>query len=167
MPRSSRGAVRALPGAVLRAPRRLAQLSPGELLLLLQAPLALPAAAGALHRWGLGAVQRRLVLDRIPATGLRTDRAAAERLAWVVQVSAAYGPWPATCLPRSVVLCWFLRRRGLEGELRIGVRHGRDRPLDFHAWVEHDGAVVGDASDAPARYAVFPGAVVPPGARFR
>lgn len=90
----------------------------------------------------------------------------AERLSWCVQVAAAYGPWPANCLQRSVVLCWFMQRRGLPGDLRIGVRKDERGALDFHAWVEHDGKVVNDRRDVVVRYAVFEGAITPAGARF-
>lgn len=162
----------ALPTVAPRVLPRLRRLSPAEGLLLLQAPLALPAVALALRRWGLQPVQQRLlrgaVVARPPATAAER-LAMAERLAWCVQVSAAYGPWPANCLQRSVTLCWYLHRRGLAGDLRIGVRRGEqpdDRPLDFHAWVEHEGVVINDARDVGQRYAVFPRAVDPGGARF-
>lgn len=129
------------------------------MLLLIQAPFALPALAWALRRQGLGRVQERLLGPVSARGGLVTDLARAERLAWIVLVASAYGPWPANCLHRAVCLTWYLHRRGLVGELRIGVRQGDDRPLDFHAWVEHDGNVLGDRRDVTSRYAVFPGAI--------
>jgi hypothetical protein len=136
--------------------------------MLAQAPLVLPAVALALRWYGLSRVQQRLLQSpsgRLPETGI--DRhAVAERVAWCVQVAAAYGPWPANCLQRSVAICWYLHRRGLVGDLRIGVRQGEDRPLDFHAWVEHEGRVINDVKDIAQRYAVFPGAIAPAGARF-
>lgn len=162
-----RGVARALPRAALTAPRRLARLEPGEILLLLQAPFVLPALAWWLKRRGLAAVQQRLLHGDDGGPAPAVDLARAERLAWVVQVAAAYGPWPANCLQRSVCLTWYLHRQGLASDLRIGVRQGDDRPLDFHAWVEHDGAVIGDRRDVRERYAVFPGSVAPAGATFR
>ncbi len=95
-------------------------------------------------------------------------QADAHRLAWCVQVAAAYGPWPANCLQRSVVLWWFLRRRDLESELRIGVRRDPETgALDFHAWLEHDGVVLNDRGDVRERYATFEPAIVPRQATFR
>lgn len=160
---------RALPGAARRALPRLRQLSFAELRLLLVAPAALPAVALALRLWGLGPVQ--VWTTRRPPRVTPPDTpeariALAERLSWCVQVAAAYGPWPANCLQRSVVLGWFLHRRGLTGDLRIGVRKTDEGPLDFHAWVEHGGRVINDRRDVGTRYATFEGAIAPRSARF-
>lgn len=156
----------ALPGATRRAWPRLRALRLDELRLLLEAPLALPAVALALRRYGLNAVQARLLSSADPTSVARPDRARAERISWCVQIAAAYGPWPANCLQRSVILCWFLHRRGLHGDLRIGVRRTEDNRLDFHAWVEHDGVVINDRRDVRERYATFDRPIAPPHARF-
>jgi hexokinase len=53
----------------------------------------------------------------------------------------------ATCLVQALAADAMLRRRHVASELRLGVRH-RDRedaaaiPIEAHAWVECDGAVV-------------------------
>jgi hypothetical protein len=168
MPR--RELARHLPGAVRRAPGRLGRLSPGEMVLLLQAPIALPLAALALRRYKLRRLQSILgrgPVHRAPPAAARARRVEAERLAWVVQVAAAYGPWPANCLQRSLVLWWFLRRQGLSGDLLIGVRRNpATDALDFHAWVEHDGVVINDRRDVRSRYATFDRPIVPTGADF-
>jgi len=47
------------------------------------------------------------------------------------------------CLPRAMALQWMLRRRGLAGELVLGVKPGQRGGLDdLHAWVEMDGAIL-------------------------
>ena len=160
--------LRALPGASRRAGRRLRRLTAAEFLLLLQAPLALPLMALRLRRHGLAAVQARYVRPGAPHDLVRRpdDHERAERISWCVQVAAAYGPWPANCLQRSVVLCWFLRRQRLSGDLRIGVRRIDADRLDFHAWVEHDGVVINDRRDVRQRYATFDRAIVPSSAHF-
>lgn len=94
------------------------------------------------------------------------------RLAWIVEVVARRGPWPANCLQRSVVLWWFLRRRGISSEIRIGVRRrpataSGSQGLDFHAWVELDGVVLNDRSDIRGRFATFDRAIVPADVRWR
>lgn len=163
----AREIVGALPAAARDAVPKLAQLQPGEWLLLLLAPLALPLSAAALRRWGLARVQERL-LRRPARVGPPPGDAlaCAERLSWSVQVAAAYGPWPANCLQRSVVLCWYLHRRGLHGDLRIGVRRTETDGLDFHAWVEHEGVVVNDRRDVRERYVVFDRPVTASQAQF-
>jgi hypothetical protein len=89
-----------------------------------------------------------------------------------VQVAAKRGLWPANCLQRSVVLWWFLARRGLASDLRIGVRRRPDAPsasrsMDFHAWVELDGVVLNDGPDVRERFATFDRAIAPPSAHWR
>ena len=127
--------------------------------------MALPAVALALRLRGLADVQAALA--RWPRS--RSEPAprgaadAARRVAWCVYIAAVYGPWPANCLQRSVVTVWFLRRRQVLGDLRIGVRRGDDGLLDFHAWVEHDGHVVSDRPDVRDRYATFDRVIAPAG----
>lgn len=148
-----------------RAVRRWRRLRPGERSLPLQALVALPAVALALRLRGLARVQT--ALQRWPrAPGAPVARGAADaarRVAWCVYVAATHGLWPANCLQRSVVTVWFLRRRRILGELRIGVRRGADGQLDFHAWVEHDGQVINDHSDVRDRYATFDRVIAPSG----
>lgn len=141
----------------------------------LQAPLSLPLAAFALKRWGLSSVQAWLVehgsAGPSPPLDPAEAPAAARRLGWVVEVAAHRGPWRANCLQRSLTLWWFLRRRGLSGDLRIGVRRRPGGPpgartLDFHAWVEHEGAVLNDAPDVRERFATFDRAIAPEGVRW-
>jgi hypothetical protein len=133
-------------------------------------------AAAALRRWGLQRVQSRLDFGfhRRPRL-LRGDAdalASVRRIAWIVDGVAHQGLWRGNCLQRSLVLWWFLRRRGLLSEIRIGVRRRPDSPsqrreLDFHAWVEFDGHVVNDESDIRTMFATFDRAIIPRGARWR
>ena len=137
--------------------------------MLVLAPFVLPLTALALDRYGLRRVQTlvaRAPVRRRAPRGPLARRAQAERLAWIVQVSAAYGPWPANCLQRSVLLWAFLNWRGLRGDLRIGVRRNASGGLSFHAWLEYDGLVLNDRRDIRQRYATFDRPVVPPDAHF-
>lgn len=65
-------------------------------------------------------------------------------------------PLEPTCLRRSAALLRALDRRGLSGELVVGVRTDEE-PDGFgaHAWVEIDGAVVNDDEDMRDRYVVI------------
>ena len=134
------------------------------------AMVALPCLALALRRWGLGRVRAALA-RRMPSGDPELTpegRTAPGRVAWCVHAAASYGPWPANCLQRSVLLWWYLGRRGMDGDLRIGVRRAADgEGLSFHAWVELDGAVLNDHDDVRQRYATFEGAIAPRGAAFR
>jgi hypothetical protein len=136
--------------------------------MLIQTPLALPLVALGLRRYGLRRVQTMLSPGRErPRPGNSPIAAEIERLAWIVKIAAMYGPWPANCLQRSVVLWWYLRRRGHDADLRIGVRRDRQTgALDFHAWIEHQGAVINDRSDIRENYATFDQAIAPRDAAF-
>ena len=61
---------------------------------------------------------------------------------------------PSNCLTRSLLLVWLLRRRGVSTDLRIGVRLSQGN-LEAHAWVEHEGSAINEASDIGARFAAF------------
>src|SRR5688572_18541268 len=65
---------------------------------------------------------------------------------WVTAMDRAgrYVPG-ATCLAKSVALCWFLRRRGLNVVVRIGAR--READFSAHAWIERDGQPLTAAHD--------------------
>lgn len=88
---------------------------------------------------------------------------AAERLAWLVGVAARHHPLRPACLARSVCLEARLRRGGRPAELRIGVSR-RAGGWAAHAWVELDGAPLGEVPAEyrrflplmPARRAAFP-----------
>jgi len=59
-----------------------------------------------------------------------------------------------TCLTRSLLLSWLLRRKGVRSELRIGVRL-ENGGLEAHAWVEHEGRPINDTDDVAERFAAF------------
>jgi hypothetical protein len=63
----------------------------------------------------------------------------AAEIAWAVQKAARVTG--SSCLPRSLVTWWLVRREGIGCELRIGVRKHGDR-VQAHAWVEVEGRSV-------------------------
>lgn len=155
---------------------RLARLSARDVLRGLQAVLYLPLAAFVLDRWGLQRVQKRLARraqTHVALTGADARSLdEARRLAWVVDGTARRGPWKANCLQRSLVLWWFLLRRGMSSEIRIGVRRrpgatSGSRQLDFHAWVEWEEVVLNDRDDVREVFATFDRAIAPPDAHWR
>ncbi|MCP4200742.1 MAG: lasso peptide biosynthesis B2 protein [bacterium] len=78
----------------------------------------------------------------------------AQRRAFLISAAARSGPYRATCLPRSFLLWWITRRRGLEPELKIGVRRDRGALL-AHAWIELDGEVLNDRAEVVRSYSSF------------
>lgn len=61
-----------------------------------------------------------------------------------------------SCLPRSLVLWRFLRRRGASAGVRLGVSRQADGSLRAHAWLEFEGAPLNDYADVLERYAALP-----------
>ena len=100
----------------------------------------------------LQALLQRRPLAAEPASVLMLPEIQA--LGEAVNIAARQSPFPATCLTRSLLLGWLLRRRGVTSELHIGVRLTQGM-LDAHAWVECDGVPVNDRPDVNAQFASF------------
>jgi Transglutaminase-like superfamily len=119
---------------------------------LVEAQLALLSAQFLLRRRPVGELiagakkhaPRRPLTTREGADAIRTARA--------VQRAALYGVFQPTCLVRALALHRLLERHGITGSaIRIGVRWV-DGAFAAHAWVERDGAILGDTA---ARTAAF------------
>lgn len=121
--------------------------------LFLKAWLLLPVTWTALRLVGFrrvhGAIEGRPVHPAEPLGPMtRSETVEAVRLA------GAHAPVPVNCLLESLVLCRLLRSRGIEADLRFGVRLEGERLL-AHAWVEHAGEVLNDRPDVGERYRPF------------
>ncbi len=86
-----------------------------------------------------GYVRTRRWLERIsrhpqPHVASEAELAAAERLAELASIAGRRGLISATCLRQSLLVYALLRRRGLQPELKIGVRK-QGGEMDAHAWV--------------------------------
>ena len=67
-------------------------------------------------------------------------------------IAGRRGALKSTCLRQSLLVYWLLRRRGLDPELKLGVRKQGDA-IDAHAWVELSGTPL-DAG--PLQHKAFP-----------
>lgn len=120
---------------------------------LLAAMLLLPLFWAGLRVLGLSRFQAWLGRSRLPAQSPPTFDEMAT-IGALVNIAANYAPGPATCLTRSLLLIWLLRRRGVSADLRIGVQLAQGK-LDAHAWVEYAGKPINDAQDVAERFAAF------------
>jgi hypothetical protein len=94
-------------------------------------------------------------LDRVPVAQREPlSHAEAAALSVAVNRAANHVFGPVTCLTRSLLLRWLLRRYGTASDLRIGVRF-EEGAFAAHAWVEKDGIPVNDRPEVVARYAAF------------
>jgi hypothetical protein len=123
---------------------------------LVEAAALLPAASVGLKLIGLRGCQNVLAV-LAPGGPFATPDNAADSVpstARMVRIAATRGLWKASCLPRSLVLAYLLRRRRIDARVRIGVRR-QNGNLEAHAWVEVDGGVVNDRSDVHEQFAPF------------
>ena len=135
--------------------KQLSALSPYEWRLLLAASVMLPVTALWLRLRGMQ--KARAGLARIPGfRDVPEDDALVEarRAARMVNAAAGHGLYRANCLKRCLVLEWFLARRGIACELKIGAtREGEE--FGAHAWVECRGEVLNDRADVGERFGSF------------
>ncbi|MDJ0925947.1 MAG: lasso peptide biosynthesis B2 protein [Acidimicrobiia bacterium] len=150
-------------GSVSAAFNRLRRMNWSQRRALLFALVALPLATLSLRVLGL-----KRTMGVVPPTRSGKSLGSSEdqfndarRLAYLVGLAARRGIGRPNCLSRSVVLWSLLRRRGLAGEIRLGVRGGNGTTPLFHAWVEYDGAVINDVPDVAERYSPFAGTIEP------
>ena len=133
--------------------RKILRLSSRDYVILGEAVVfAIPVELGL--RWvGFDKLVRHL--GRVRGSGLRRAPALdGERAARLVESVSRLYPFNPTCLKKSLVLFWMLRRRGLAAELRIGVRKVGGT-LEAHAWIEHEGRVLFD-EDTASGFAPMP-----------
>jgi hypothetical protein len=97
------------------------------------------------------------------------ELALAKHTAYAVDVAAKYSFWAPNCLTRSLALGWFLGRRKIPFEIRIGVPGRKDNwgqsnnsdpnypapAFTAHAWVESSGVVLNDKEDIADEFNPF------------
>ncbi len=128
----------------------------------LRAAILLPVISLSLKMCGFRATQesllRFLAHPRLVPQGDPTGpRLAFERTRLTARMVNAAGrhAWPgSTCLEKSLVLWWLLRRQGIESELRIGARK-LDGKFEAHAWVERESIAVNEPPEGHRHYAPF------------
>ncbi len=59
------------------------------------------------------------------------------------------------CLARALALRWWMRSKGLDAQMRIGVRAGEDG-VESHAWVEWNGVPVDETPEKITRFKLLP-----------
>jgi hypothetical protein len=121
---------------------------------LVEATLLLPVAATTLRLAGMHATRR--LLERYANSPRLQGSIDAAGVARMVAIAVRYGAVRARCLPAALTLEALLRRRGLAGELRLGVRKHEGR-FEAHAWVEHEGAALMEPARSHSRFVAFEG----------
>ena len=133
--------------------RKIANLSYADCVILTEAIVcAIPVELGL--RWsGFDTLVKRLGRTR-RSRGRQEAVVDGERAARLVEAVSRCYPFNPTCLKKSLVLLWILRKRGLPAELRIGVRKVGGA-LQAHAWIECGGRTLLDG-DIDQQFAPMP-----------
>jgi hypothetical protein len=124
---------------------------------LIEAMIVLPAVGLGLrwfHMNRLTGGMRRVADARVGKRAARDPHAEVLRTRRLLGAAARNGLYAGTCLSRSVTFWWLLRRRGVQSDLRIGVRKQNGK-FEAHAWVEGDGIVLNDRIERVEDYAAF------------
>jgi hypothetical protein len=131
---------------------------------LIQALVLLPLVHVGLRLASLKRVQAALA-RLAPARPTPADDALPgliHRAVRTVELAAGHGPYPGNCLRQSLVLWWLLRREGIDGEIRLGVRTEGSR-FEAHAWVERLRVPLNDRAGVVSRYVPFDRSILPAG----
>lgn len=91
--------------------------------------------------WGYARTRRaveRVSRCPVPHSADPAELADALRLARLAAIAGRHGAVEATCLRQSLLVFGWLRRRGLQPILQLGLLE-REEPFQAHAWVELDG----------------------------
>lgn len=122
---------------------------------LLLSMLLLPLVALSLQVFGLNKTRAQMAkftgatpLDTTPET---EQLKIAQDTARMVVVAANHGLYPANCLKRSLLIWWLLARRGIDVEVKIGVRKSQDG-FQAHAWIEYGNMVLPDLTHNQAKF---------------
>ena len=134
-------------------------LSKSDRALVIKAMFLLPIVATSLKTVGLRRTQSWLTRNSLGPMAPPTEqtRANARRAAQMVAAACRRHPVRSGCLPRTIVLWSLLRRRGIDADVRIGVRCGNEDEFHAHAWLEWNGEVLNDAADVGSQYLPFNG----------
>jgi hypothetical protein len=92
-------------------------------------------------------VLRRIVTFFAGGPSHPTGRVSADELSWAVRTAGRF-VLHATCLTQAISLHILLRRRGLESQIRVGVRK-ETGIFEAHAWVESRGRILIGMHEAP------------------
>lgn len=143
---------------MLKKLHRLAELSPGEVLLLPQL---------ALFSLALGVGLRLLALPRLTGFIARSaengwlrhlpwiqGRTEVARLAVLADLAARVTHGQGRCLTRSLLLFWLLKARREPVHLLIGISKDASA-IHGHAWIETQGRVMGDNPEMTGRFATL------------
>lgn len=126
--------------------RRLTWLERGQLLLCVPGLLTIHLLLAILGYRRTQRLVERLTRRASRRAATDADLAAARVLARLAAIAGRHSLGDATCLRRALLVHGWLRRRGLDPRLHLGIKPA-EGPFQAHAWVELDGRRLLPADD--------------------
>lgn len=133
------------------------RLSPTDWLLVAQSWVLLVVGEVALRIFGFSRIQQ-VIESAKPRRNTQVGdfNRLFRRISNMTDIAARNHILSFTCLRRSMVIAWLLRRRGVPATIHLGVR--KDAPdFEAHAWVEYSGQRTEDIDELRRGYATFGG----------
>ena len=143
--------------------RQLKALSAWQWSVLLRSPFIYPFVYVRLRQGGFKQALLWVHPDAAKSSGLPPgeELQLARETSYALSVGLKYGVWKPNCVTRSVALAWFLSRKAISCDIRIGVPGAlnADNAADFtaHAWVETQGMVLNDSQQISQKFQPFDG----------
>jgi hypothetical protein len=133
--------------------RNLPRITAAEFRLLVEAQATLIACQAVKWRRPVGSLLQRNVAEETADVPLDYGtRKAVGSVQWAVSRSARHGVFRPQCLVRAMAIQKMLHRRGIvTARINIGVSM-QSGAFEAHAWVELNGAVVGDSAENVGRF---------------
>jgi hypothetical protein len=77
-----------------------------------------------------------------------------KHISYLVSVASGYGLFHFSCLRRSLLIWWLLRRKGIQTDLRIGVKK-QEGQLYAHAWIKLGNEIINDSVEVERTFSAF------------
>jgi len=131
-----------------------------QLRILLVAIFLLPLIVLNLKLYGFK--QTKKIMSRFIPNGMdnitpnEQDLYYAKSVSRMVAIAGNHGVYWADCLNKSLLLWWFLARRGISTEIKFGIENEPVETFGAHAWVEYGGVNICDSEETIKKFSEFP-----------
>lgn len=139
--------------------RQLIELSPLQWRILLFSIFLLPLIALSLEIYSFKQTKKKMS-QFIPSgidenTPNEQDLVNVKSISRAVAIAGNHGIYRTNCLKQSLLLWWFLARRGVSTEIKYGIEDEPVETFSAHAWVEYDGVNISNPEETVQRFSGF------------
>jgi len=139
--------------------RQLIALSPLQWRIMLVSIFLLPLIALSLKLCGFKHTKKKMS-QFIPScidenTPNEQDMVNVESISHAVAIAGNHGIYRTNCLKQSLLLWWFLARRGISTEINFGIEDEAIETFSAHAWVEYGGVNISNPEKTVQKFLGF------------